>query len=82
MAGYCHCPECEKWVPSDSMNYFNSIRVCDWCLNEEHTPDKFVHDPNHGRIQCIFCDSYDTTHLLGPIPRKYRCNVCGEEFII
>lgn len=84
MAGnsYCHCPECKKWVPSNSMNYFDGIRVCNWCLNQETTPDEFVHDPYFGKTQCIMCDSYDTRCLLGPTPRKYICNECGEEFIL
>ena len=85
MAGYCHCPECKKWVPSDSMNYFDGMRVCNWCLNQEQektTHNKFVHDPNFGKVQCIWCDSYNTRRLSGPIPRKYFCNECGEEFIL
>lgn len=80
--GYCHCPECKKWVPASSMNYFDGMRVCSWCLNQEATPDSFVYDPYFGKTQCIMCDSYDTRHLLGPTPNKYICNECGEEFIL
>ena len=82
---YCHCPECEKWVPSESMNYFDGIRVCNWCLNEEQEKpphNKFVHDPSYGKIQCIMCDSYNTLYIEGTKPRKYVCRECGEEFIL
>ena len=85
MPSYCHCPECTKWVPADSMNYFEGMRVCNWCLNQEQDKpphDKFVYDPHFGKTQCIMCDSYNTRHLLGPIPGKYICNECGEEFIL
>ena len=74
-----HCPECKKWVPAESMNYFDGLRVCDWCLNQEATPDKFVYDPYFGKVQCIMCDSYDTHNLKGT---KYKCRECGEEFIL
>ena len=77
---YCHCPECRRWVPSNKMNYFDGIKVCNWCLNEEPTPDEFIHEPHYGKVQCIWCDSYDTDYL-GTIPKKYRCRNCGEEFI-
>ena len=78
----CHCPECKKWVPSESMNYFDGLRVCNWCLNQEqNTPphDQFVYDPYFGKVQCIMCDSYDTQELT---KHKYKCRECGEEFII
>lgn len=87
MAGhsYCHCPECKKWVPSDSMNYFDGIRVCHWCLNqiqEQFPHNKFVHDPNFGKEQCIMCDSYETEYISGTKPPKYKCRECGEEFVL
>lgn len=78
---YAHCPECKKWVPADHMNYFDGLRVCDWCLNQtqEKPPhNKFVYDPNYGKVQCIMCDSYDTDYVNG----KYKCSNCGEEFIL
>lgn len=82
---YCFCPECKKWVPSESMNYFDDIRVCHWCLNqiqEQFPHNKFVHEPNYGKVQCIMCDSYETEHIAGTQPRKYKCTECGEEFIL
>lgn len=85
MAGYCHCPECKKWVPTNSMNYFDGHRVCNWCLNQEQEQpphDKFVHDPYHGKVQCIMCDSYETYYIEGTKIRKYKCRECGEEFIL
>lgn len=78
----CHCPECKKWVPPERMNYFDGLRVCDWCLNQEQDEpphDTFVYDPYFGKIQCIMCDSYDTQELS---KNKYKCRECGEEFII
>jgi hypothetical protein len=81
---YAHCPECKKWVPSDTMNYFDGLRVCNWCLNQEQEKpphDKFVYDPNYGKARCIICDSYDTEYIEGTHPYKYKCRECGEEFI-
>ena len=85
MPGYCHCPECKKWVTSESMNYFDGIRVCNWCMNQEQESpphDKFVYDPCFGKVQCIMCDSYDTKYIPETKPRKYICNECGEEFVL
>ena len=85
MPGYCHCPECKKWVFAESMNYFDGIRVCNWCLNQEQeTPphDSFVYDPHFGKTQCIMCDSYDTQRIPDTKPQKYICSECGEEFIL
>ena len=82
---YSHCPECKKWVAADSMHYFDGIRVCNWCMNQEQeTPphDKFVYDPNYGKVQCIMCDSYETYYIEGTNPRKYKCRECEEEFIL
>lgn len=81
---YSYCPECQKWIPSECMNYFDGIRVCNWCLNQEQDRpphDKFVHDPYYGKVQCIMCDSYNTVYIEGTKPRKYLCRECGEEFI-
>lgn len=83
--GYSHCPECKKWVFADNMNYFDGIRVCDWCLNQEQgqSPhDKFVYDPHFGKVQCIICDSYETDYIAGTQPIKYKCRECGEEFVL
>ena len=82
---YVHCPECKKWVPADSMNYFDGMRVCNWCLNQEQEQpphDKFVYDPNFGKAQCIMCDSYDTNYIANTRPAKFKCSACGEEFIL
>lgn len=82
---YSHCPVCKKWVTAEDMHYFSGMKVCDWCLNQEQEKpphDRFVYDPCYGKVQCIWCDSYNTRHLLGPIPRKYICDECGEEFIL
>ena len=80
--GYSHCPECKKWIPADHMNYFDGIRVCDWCLNQEPSPDKYVYDPHFGKVQCIMCDSWDTYYLSGTKIKKYKCRECGEEFVL
>lgn len=80
---YSFCPDCKKWIPANNMNYFDGIKVCDWCLNQnQETPphDTFVYEPHYGKTQCIWCDSYETDYL-GTIPKKYRCRNCGEEFI-
>lgn len=82
---YCYCPECKKWVPADSMHYFDGIRVCEWCLNqtqEEYPHNTFIYEPTYGRVQCIMCDSYETSPIEGTKPSKYRCSECGEEFIL
>ena len=82
---YCYCPECKKWVPSDSMDYFEGMRVCDWCLNQEQEKpphDAFVYEPTYGKVQCIMCDSYYTIYIEGTKPKKYICRECGEEFIL
>lgn len=81
---WSHCPECEKWVPADSMNYFDGIRVCNWCLNQEQEKpphDQFVYQPSN-KVQCIMCDSYKTDKIEGTDPQKYKCSECGEEFIL
>ena len=81
---WAHCPECEKWVPAASMNHFDGIRVCDWCLNQEQDKpphDRFAYQPL-GKERCIFCDSYNTDKIEGSSPQKYKCNECGEEFVI
>ena len=81
---YSFCPECRKWIPQQYMNYFDGIKVCNWCLNQEQEQsphDKFVREPNYGKAQCIWCDSYDTIYIEGTRPRKFMCRECGEEFI-
>lgn len=83
--GYSHCPECKKWVPANKMHYFDGMRACDWCLNQEQEKsphDKFVYDPSYGKTQCIMCDSYNTIYIEGTKPRKFICRECGEEFIL
>ena len=82
---YSHCPECKKWVPAEFMHYFEGLKVCDWCLNQEQEKpphNEFVHDPHYGQIQCIMCDSYDTFCTTKTAPPKFKCRECGEEFII
>lgn len=64
------------------MNYFDGLRVCNWCLNQEQNEpphDRFICDPNFGKVQCIMCDSYNTKELR---KNKYQCRECGEEFIL
>ena len=78
---YSFCPDCKKWLPSDTMNYFEGMKVCNWCLNQAPTPNEFIHDPYYGKTQCIMCDSYDTDYIPGTKPRKFKCHECGEEFI-
>lgn len=81
---FSYCPECKKWIPREHMNYFEGIRVCDWCLNQlqEQPPhNEFVYDPHYGKVQCIMCDSYETDYIPGTKPRKFICRECGEEFI-
>ena len=88
---YSFCPECKKWIPVEYMNYFDGIRVCNWCLNQtqDQPPhDTFVYDPYYGKFQCIMCDSYNTVEVtendttLGTRIRKFKCRDCGEEFIL
>ena len=82
---YSFCTDCRKWVPVEYMNYFDGMRVCDWCLNQEQEKpphNKFVRTPNYGGVQCVMCDSYDTGYIEGTHPEKYKCRECGEEFIL
>ena len=81
---YSFCPDCKKWIPAEFMHYFDGIKVCDWCMNqeqEEYPHNTYVHEPYYGKAQCIMCDSYDTSYVEGTKPKKYKCNECGEEFI-
>lgn len=75
------CQECKRWVPESKMNYFDGKRICQWCLDGVSTPEEFIYDPYHEGIQCIFCDSWDTTEQV-PKWRTFKCNSCGEIFII
>lgn len=80
--GYSWCPECKKWIPGQYMNYFDGIKVCDWCMNQEQEKpphNKFIHDPYYGKKQCIMCDSYNTVCIGN---ERYKCNDCEEEFIL
>ena len=77
------CPQCKKWVPASLMNRdFDEetgqlIRMCTPCMEGEES--SYVEDPEHETVQCIYCDSADTTELA-PQWNKYRCNACGETF--
>lgn len=75
------CQECHRWVPEKKMNYFDGQRVCQWCLDGVPTPEHLVHDPNFGKTQCLYCDSYDTTEQA-PNWGTFKCNSCGEIFKI
>ncbi len=88
--GWAHCPECKCWVPAESMNYDTEggvlTRVCNYCLGIEELPWNpalnragFVYDPNHGKMQCLYCDGYNTEELV-PDWGKFRCRDCGEIF--
>lgn len=79
--GMSWCPDCKRWVPEKRMNYFDGIRVCTWCMEGTKQPEGFVYDPYHESVQCIYCDSYDTVELR-PHWRKFKCNECGEVFVI
>lgn len=82
--GWCHCPECKKWVPEDLMNrdYDDDgklIRVCTPCLEGTSSENNYVYDPNFGKTQCVYCLSYNTT-CVSDDSRKYTCNDCGANF--
>lgn len=73
------CPDCKCWVPAESMYYFDGTRACKWCVEGTTPPQKFVHEPHHGQVRCIYCDSWSTTELV-PDWNRYKCNDCGETF--
>lgn len=75
------CQECKRWVPFQRMNYFDGHRVCQYCLDGTSTPESYIHDPYHDKVQCIFCDSYVTVELI-PNWGTFKCNSCGEIFTI
>lgn len=74
------CQECRRWVPAHKMNYFDGMRVCQWCLDGLPTPEEYVHDPYHGKTQCIFCDSWNTVEQA-PQWGTFMCQECGEIFV-
>lgn len=73
------CPDCKRWVPYKQMHYFDGLRVCTWCMEGTQAPVEYVHEPNHEKTQCVFCDSYNTTEQK-PDWGTFRCNDCGEVF--
>lgn len=73
---WCWCQDCKKWVPIQNMNYFDGMRVCDWCLEGTVQPSGFIEELRHEDTQCIYCDSYDTVEQNN----MYKCNTCGETF--
>lgn len=75
------CEECRRWVPQNKLVYFDGHRVCQWCLDGVPTPESMVYDPHHEEVQCIYCDSYNTTEQA-PQWRTFKCNDCGELFTI
>lgn len=82
--GRCWCPNCKKWVPESLMNHDYDeggqlIRVCTPCLEGTADQNDFVYDPHFADVQCIYCDSYNTTELK-PKWGWFQCNECGEVF--
>lgn len=83
--GRSWCPECQRWVPADSMNILQDdnrvLRVCTWCLEQNpfNTSEEFVLDEHHEDTQCIYCGSWDTTEQA-PKWLQYQCNCCGATF--
>lgn len=79
------CPECERWVPADSMNILQdgnrTIRVCDRCLEQNpfDSNEEFVLDEHHEQTECIYCGSYDTVEQV-PKWRWFKCGTCGATF--
>lgn len=55
------------------------IRVCTPCLEGTADENSYTFEPHHEDVQCMYCDSYDTTEL-SPKWRWYKCNTCGVEF--
>ena len=85
MNSYSWCPVCKCWVWSDDMNYDTDdtgklLRICNYCMGKPlPVSKKFVYEPYHESIQCIYCDSYNTEELA-PQWGKYKCRDCEEEF--
>ncbi len=86
---YVWCPECKCWIPADDVVTEvidgNVVTVCSYCLGEKPLPYNaylkrhgFVHDPNFGKVQCVYCDSYDTVE--NDTSGGYYCNNCNEQF--
>lgn len=84
---YAHCPVCGYWVPAKYMHYDHDdrpggmglIRICSNCLEGEQVFENKPHqyDPNRGRVQCLYCDSY-STESVGGERNAWRCKECGE----
>lgn len=82
--GYCWCPECKKWVPEHLMNIDHDddgqlIRVCTPCLEGTSQDNHFVYDPNFDRVQCVYCDSFNTVEQA-PQWNTFMCMDCGQTF--
>lgn len=70
------CPGCKRWVPRKKMQYFEGERLCYWCVEGLDTPERYTYEPCHERVQCIYCDSYNTEQMEDP--STWRCRDCGE----
>lgn len=81
--GWCHCPQCKKWVPEQLMNHDivdgKLIRVCTPCLEGTSDQNDYVYDPLHGKTKCIYCGSYDTVEQA-PKWLWFTCQSCGKTF--
>lgn len=84
---FCWCPQCKYWVSSDMMEYETlddgtPFRACIDCIEEVpmENREKFIYDPHYDKMQCIFCDSYDTEATS--TPNTYQCNSCKDIFIV
>lgn len=86
---FSHCPICGYWVPAKYMNYdfdeeLGLIRICDNCLEGEYIFEtkSLQYDPYRGKVQCIYCDSYNTEQIqVGRKrgePDAWRCRDCEE----
>ena len=84
-SAFSWCPVCKKWVPEELMNTDvdeetgKVLRVCTPCIDGVET--NYVLDEEHETVRCLYCDSVNTVELA-PKWRHFKCNECGETFVI
>lgn len=78
---FIYCRTCSCWVYAhdyviETTEEGHNITMCLECLTGEALSWK-REDLTYGRVQCIWCDSYDTVKKEGD---TYECNECNETF--
>ena len=78
---YSLCPECNKWVPVELMNYDidpetgKLSRVCTPCIEGTSEENNYIRNSP----MCLYCDSNNTRPIEGKHD-WFTCLDCGESF--